>query len=86
MFPQVIGDPGDALRRDHEIGRRPPEAARVVFPKEFARFANAHHGARLIGGEAAATLAAAEASGIGGTHGLAHDQNVSAYDEFAMRL
>ena len=73
MFPKVIGNPGDALHRDDEIGRRPPEAARVVGTKEFARFANAHHGTRLLGRQLASTLPAAEASGISSAHRFAHE-------------
>jgi len=72
MFPKVIGDPRDALGRDDEIGRCPPEAARVIGTKEFACFANANHGTRLLGRKLASTLPAAEASGISGTHGFAH--------------
>ena len=72
MFPQVIGDPRHAIETDDEIGRHPPEATRVICTKEFARFTNAYHGTRLIGRETAPTLAAAEAPGVGGAHGIAH--------------
>jgi len=72
-FPQLIGDPGDAIETDDEIGRRPPEAARVICAKEFARFANADHGARLIGREKPPTFPTAEASGVSGAHGIAHN-------------
>ena len=72
MLAQVIRDPGDALDRDDEIDGCPPETARVVGTKQFARFADADHGPRLIGRETASTLTPAEATGVSSTHGFAH--------------